>query len=92
MISISPSTIGDIGKRILSNISNYVLDNRSIANNNNNNNDDDNDNTMTSLFLHGNFTLLPDEPHADLEIGSDTRVKVRITMRHTRHLEIFFLA
>ena len=32
---------------------------------------------MTSSFLHGNFTLLADEPHSDPEIGADTRVKVK---------------
>ena len=36
----------------------------------------DDEENMTSSFLHGNFTLLADEPHSDPEIGADTRVKV----------------
>jgi len=31
---------------------------------------------IKSSFFHGPFTLLPDEPHLDPEIGADTRVKV----------------
>jgi hypothetical protein len=69
MIHISPTAIGDIGKRILNNISTYALDKPPT------NNDEDEDN-MTSSFLHGNFTLLADEPHSNPEIGSDARVKV----------------
>jgi hypothetical protein len=69
MIQISPTAIGDIGKRILNNISKYALDKPPT------NNDEDEDN-MTSSFLHGNFTLLADEPHSNPEIGSDARVKV----------------
>jgi hypothetical protein len=67
MIQISPTALGDIGKRILNNISKYIIDKQST------NDDEDN---MTSSFLHGNFTLLADEPHSDPEIGADTRVKV----------------
>jgi hypothetical protein len=68
MIQISPTALGDIGKRILNNISKYIVDKQQT-----NDNDDED---MTSSFLHGNFTLLPDEPHSDPEIGADTRVKV----------------
>jgi hypothetical protein len=38
---------------------------------------DDAENMSTS-FLPGHFTLLPDEPHSDPEIGADTRVKVML--------------
>jgi len=69
MIQISPIALGDIGKRILNNISKYIVDKQQT-------NDNDDDENMTNTFLHGNFTLLPDEPHSDPEIGSDTRVKV----------------
>jgi hypothetical protein len=69
MIQISPTAIGDIGKRILNNISKYVLDKQPT-------NDNDDEDDITSSFLHGNFTLLADEPHSDPEIGSDARVKV----------------
>jgi hypothetical protein len=71
MIQISPNAIGDIGKRILNNISKYVVDKQQT-------NDDDDEENLTSSFLHGNFTLLPDEPHSDPEIGADTRVKVKL--------------
>jgi hypothetical protein len=64
MIQISPHTLGDIGKRILTNISKYIVDKQQT--------NDDEDRS----FFHGNFTLLPDEPHSDSEIGADTRVKV----------------
>jgi hypothetical protein len=61
MIQISPNILGDIGKRILTNISKYIVDKQQT-------NDDD---ISSSLF-----TLLPDEPQSDPEIGADTRVKV----------------
>jgi len=67
MIQISPIALEDIGKRILSNISKYIVDKQQT--------NDDEDNMNTSFF-HGNFTLLPDEPHSDPEIGADARVKV----------------
>jgi hypothetical protein len=67
MIQISPNALGEMGKRILSNISKYIIDKQQT------NDDEDN---MTTSFFHGNFTLLPDEPHSDSEIGADTRVKV----------------
>ncbi|CAF4746076.1 unnamed protein product, partial [Rotaria magnacalcarata] len=67
MIEISPISIGDMGKRILSNISKHIVDKQKT------NDDEDN---MTTSFFHGNFTLLPDEPHCDPEIGADARVKV----------------
>ena len=67
MIQISPITLGDIGIQILNNISKYIVNRQSTY--------DNEDNVMTSFF-HGNFTLLPDEPHADPEIGADARVKV----------------
>ena len=66
MIQISPNTLGDLGKRILNNISKYIVDKQQTI-------DEEN---LTSSFLHGNFTLLPDEPHSDPEISGDTRVKV----------------
>jgi len=67
MIQISPIALEDIGKRILGNISKYIVDKQQT--------NDDEDNMNTSFF-HGNFTLLPDEPHSDPEIGADARVKV----------------
>ena len=69
MIQISPTAVGDIGKRILNNISKYIIDKQ-------NNSDHDDENNMTSSFLHGHFNLLADEPHSDPEIGADTRVMV----------------
>jgi len=66
MIQISPIALGDIGKRILMNISKYIVDKQQT--------NDDEDNATT--FFHGHFTLLHDEPHSDPEIGGDTRVKV----------------
>jgi hypothetical protein len=69
MIQISPIALGDIGKRILNNISKYIVDKQQTI-------DNDEEENMTSSFLHGNFNLLPDEPHSDPEIGADTRVKV----------------
>ena len=82
MIQISPTALGDMGKPILNNIAKYIIDKQQT-----NDNDDDEDN-MTSSFLHGNFTLLPDEPHSDPEIGADTRVKV---MSRNLHLIIQFI-
>ncbi|CAF0795178.1 unnamed protein product [Adineta steineri] len=76
MIQISPITLEDIGKRILSNISKYIADR-------NQTNDDDEDNMSTSFF-HGHFTLLHDEPHADPEIGADARVKRELVKAMTR--------
>lgn len=70
MIQISPVALGDIGKRILNNISKYIVDKQQT------NENDDDEGDITSSFLHGNFTLLPDEPHSDPEISADTRVKV----------------
>jgi hypothetical protein len=69
MIEISPISMADIGKRILNNISKYIVDKQQP-------NDNDDEENMTSSFLQGNFTLLPDEPHSDPEISADTRVKV----------------
>ena len=69
MTHISPQAVGDLGKRILNNISKYVIDKQQS-------NEREDEEHMTSSFLHGNFTLLPDEPHSDPEIGADTRVKV----------------
>jgi hypothetical protein len=69
MIQISPTALGDMGKRILNNISKYIVDKQQT-------NDNDDEDYMTSSFLPGNFTLLADEPHSDPEIGADTRVKV----------------
>ncbi|CAF2739868.1 unnamed protein product [Rotaria sp. Silwood2] len=77
MLKISPSALGDIGKRILNNISKYISDKRPI-------NDNDMEENMTSSFLHGHFTLLADEPHADPEIGADTRVKRELVKALTR--------
>jgi hypothetical protein len=64
VIQISPNIVGDIGKKILNNITKYIIDKQQI-------NDD-----ISSSFFHGHFTLLSDEPHSDPEIGVDTRVKV----------------
>ena len=69
MIQISPNAVGDLGKRILNNISKYVVDKQQ-------NNDIDDEDNMPTSFLCGNFTLLLDEPHSDPEISADTRVKV----------------
>jgi hypothetical protein len=74
MIQISPNVFGDLGKRILTNISKYIIDKQQA-------NDEDEDNISTSFF-HGHFTLLPDEPHSDPEISADTRVKVRLFVLH----------
>ncbi|UJR22584.1 hypothetical protein I4U23_025630 [Adineta vaga] len=76
MIQISPITLADIGKRILSNIAKHIIDKQQT-------NDDDETNMSTS-FLHGDFTLLPDEPHADPDIGSDARVKRELVKAMTR--------
>ncbi|CAF3778931.1 unnamed protein product [Rotaria sp. Silwood1] len=75
MIQISPIVLGDIGKRILTNISKYIVDKQQT---------NDNENNMTTSFFHGNFTLLPDEPHADPEIGADARVKRELVKAMTR--------
>ncbi|CAF2251412.1 unnamed protein product [Rotaria magnacalcarata] len=75
MIEISPISIGDMGKRILSNISKHIVDKQKT------NDDEDN---MTTSFFHGNFTLLPDEPHCDPEIGADARVKRELVKAMTR--------
>ncbi|CAF1011370.1 unnamed protein product [Adineta ricciae] len=77
MIQISPTAVGDIGKRILNNISKYIIDKQ-------NNSDQDDENNMTSSFLHGHFTLLADEPHSDPEIGADTRVMRELIKAMTR--------
>ncbi|CAF1248008.1 unnamed protein product [Adineta steineri] len=77
MIQISPQALGDIGKRILNNISKYIVDKQPT-------NDIDDDDNMASSFLHGNFTLLTDEPHYDPEIGADTRVKRELIKAMTR--------
>jgi purine nucleoside permease len=69
MIQISPHALGDLGKRILNNISKYIVDKQQT-------NEFDDEENMSSSFFHGNFTLLADEPHSDPEIGADTRVKV----------------
>ena len=74
MIQISPNTLGDLGKRILNNISKYIVDKQPTTKLDDD--DDNEDENMSCSFLHGNFTLLPDEPHSDPEIGADTRVKV----------------
>lgn len=66
MVQICPNALADMGKRILSNLAKHIVDQQQI---------DDEANMSTSL-VHGTFTLLPDEPHADAEIGADTRVKV----------------
>ena len=71
MMQISPAALGELGKRILGNISKYIVDKQPAV-------DHDDEGNMTSAFLHGHFTLLPDEPHSDPEIGADTRVKVII--------------
>lgn len=68
MIQISPNTVGDLGKRILSNISKTIINQSSMVD----------DEERSNLFSHGHFTLLPDEPHADPEISADTRVKVNL--------------
>ncbi|CAF1072516.1 unnamed protein product [Rotaria sordida] len=75
MIQISPIILGDIGNRILSNISKYIVDKQQT------NDDEDN---MTTSFFHGNFTLLPDEPQSDPEIGADARVKRELVKAMTR--------
>ncbi|CAF5161759.1 unnamed protein product, partial [Rotaria sp. Silwood1] len=77
MLKISPIALGDIGKRILNNISKYIIDKRQIY-------DNDDEENMTSSFLHGHFALLPDEPHSDPEIGADTRVKRELVKALTR--------
>ncbi|UJR26497.1 hypothetical protein I4U23_007824 [Adineta vaga] len=77
MIQTAPTAIGDIGKRILNNISKYVIDKQQT-------NDQDDEDNMTSSFLHGHFTLLVDEPHSDPEIGADTRVKRELIKAMTR--------
>ena len=68
-MEISPMALGDLGKRILGNISKYIVDKQPTV-------DHDDEGNMTSAFLHGHFTLLADEPHSDPDIGADTRVKV----------------
>lgn len=73
MIEISPRALGEIGKRILGNISKYIVDKPSRM-------DTDDESGMTSSFLQGHFNLLADEPHADQEIGADTRVKVNVRL------------
>jgi hypothetical protein len=70
MIQISPTALGDLGQRILSNLSKYIVDKQTHVN------DDDDESTMSTSFLAGHFTLLPDEPHVDPDIGADARVKV----------------
>lgn len=83
MIQISPNTLGNLGKRILNNLFKHIVEKQqthSVSDDDDDeDNDEDNNNNMTSSFLHGNFTLLADEPHSDPEIGADTRVKVMMT-------------
>ncbi|CAF1026630.1 unnamed protein product [Adineta ricciae] len=74
MVQICPNALADIGKRILSNLAKHIIDQQQT---------DDETNLSTS-FLHGKFTLLPDEPHADAEIGADTRVKRELVKATTR--------
>lgn len=74
MIQISPNTLGDLGKRILNNLFKSIVDKQKTQSLDD---DEEEEHNMTSSFLHGNFSLLPDEPHSDPEIGADTRVKVR---------------
>ena len=64
MVQLAPIAVGDLGKRILSNVSKYVVEKV-------NQSEDEND--MATSFFNGQFTLLPDEPHADREIGADSR-------------------
>ena len=78
MIQISPLTLGDLGKRILTNISKYIQQTHEEEEEN-----DDEDN-VSSSFFHGHFTFLPDEPHADPEISADTRVKRELIKAMTR--------
>ena len=66
MVQICPNALADIGKRILSNLAKHIIDQQQT----------DDETNMSTSFLHEKFTLLPDEPHADVEIGADTRVKV----------------
>ena len=67
MIQISPIAFGDLGERILINISKYIVSKQQT---------NDEEENLSSSFFHGHFNLLPDEPHSDPEISADTRVKV----------------
>lgn len=67
MIQIAPTSLADIGKRILRNLSKYIVNQQTNL---------DDEEEMSTSFFHGHFTLLPDEPHCDPDIGADTRVKV----------------
>lgn len=77
MIQLSPTKLGQLGKRILTNLSKTILDKQQTETNND-------DERFSSSFLHGNFTMLPDEPHIDPEISADTRVKRELIKAMTR--------
>ncbi|CAM4796233.1 unnamed protein product [Rotaria magnacalcarata] len=77
LIKMCPTAAGDMGKRILNNISKYVIDKKQV-------NDNFDEENMTSAFLQGHYTLLADEPHSDPEIGADTRVKRELIKALTR--------
>ena len=64
MVHISPAALGEMGQRILINMSKYIVDKEPAT-------------EATASFLHGPFALLSDEPHFDQDIGVDARVKVR---------------
>ena len=75
MVQLAPVALGDMGKRILGNLSKYILDKPKTR-------EEENEmiTTSTSSFFDGHFTFLPDEPHSDPEIGADTRVKVSVNV------------
>jgi len=78
MIQLSPTKLAHLGKRILTNLSKTILDKQQTDDNN------DDGEHFSSSFLHGNFTMLPDEPHVDPEISADTRVKRELIKAMTR--------
>ena len=88
MIEMAPKSFEEIGKRILINICKYILEKQTQSNSTD---DADEMETMTSSFLQGNFTLLPDEPHADPEISAETRVKVKSIHSTKKSNDEFFL-
>jgi len=75
MVQIAPTKVGDLGKRILLNISKYIVEKV---------NQTEDEDEMATSFFEGHFTLLPDEPHIDPEISADTRVKRELVKAMTR--------
>lgn len=79
MVQIVPTKVGDLGKRILLNISKYIVEKV---------NQTEDEDEMTTSFFDGHFTLLPDEPHIDPEISADTRVKVKFVLIEKENHEL----